>query len=152
MPAGRRARLTLSRIDPWSVLKFSVLLYVCVYLIFMIAGVVLWTAGTITGLRDNVESFVGDLLSSPRFRFVGSQVLQASLLGGAVMVVVGSGLNVLMAVLYNLITDVVGGIGITLQESAVRPARVEKEPVKAVDEKPADIERVTPEAATGSRL
>lgn len=116
MPAGRRARLTISRIDPWTVLKFSVALYICFYVILMVAGTALWVAGTVTGLRDNVESFVGDLISSPNFKFLGGRILQASVLGGAVLVAVGAGVNVLMAVLYNLISDVVGGVGVALDE------------------------------------
>ena len=125
MPAGRRARLTISRIDPWTVLRFSLLLYVCFYLILMVAGFALWTAGTITGLRDNVESFVGDLISSPNFKFLGGRILEASALGGAVMVAVGAGANVLMAVLYNLISDVVGGVGVTLEEPPAGADRIE---------------------------
>jgi len=116
MPAGRRARLTISRIDPWTVLKFSVALYICFYVILMVAGTALWVAGTVTGLRDNVESFVGDLISSPNFKFLGGRILQASVLGGAALVAVGAGANVLIAVLYNLISDVVGGVGLTLDE------------------------------------
>ena len=50
------------------------------------------------------------------YRFRGGRILEASALGGLVLVVVGTGANVLLVVLYNLISDVVGGVEITVLE------------------------------------
>ncbi len=47
-------------------------------------------------------------------------MLRASIVGGAVMVVLGTGANVLLAVLYNLISDVIGGVTVVFEE---RPSR-----------------------------
>ena len=117
---GRRVRLVVRRIEPWTVLKFSVLLFATLYLVFLVAGLVLWAAATATGLRENVETFIGDLIASEDFRILGPTMLRASILGGLVMVVMGTGANVLFAVLYNLISDVVGGIAVVFEE---RPTR-----------------------------
>ena len=113
---GRRVRLVVRRVEPWTVLKFSVLLFATLYLVFLVAGVVLWAAATATGLRENIEKFIGDLIASDDFRILGPTMFRASVVGGFALVVMGTGANVLFAVLYNLISEVVGGIKITLGE------------------------------------
>lgn len=101
-------------------MKFSVLLFATLYLVILVAGLVLWAAATATGLRENIEKFIGDLIASEDFRILGPTMLRASIVGGAVLVVLGTGANVLFAVLYNLISDVVGGITVVFEE---RPTR-----------------------------
>ncbi len=100
-------------------LKFSLLLFATLYFVFLIAGLVLWGAATATGLRENIEKFIGDLIAS-EFEILGPTMLRASVLGGLVLVVMGTGANVLFAVLYNLISDVVGRIAVVFEE---RPTR-----------------------------
>ncbi len=101
-------------------LKFSVLLLATLYLVILVAGLVLWAAATATGLRENIEKFIGDLIASDDFRILGPTMLRASVLGGLILVIMGSWANVLLAVLYNLISDVVGGITVVFEE---RPTR-----------------------------
>jgi hypothetical protein len=117
---GRRVRLVVRRVEPWTVLKFSVLLYVTMYLVILVAGFVLWAAASATGLRHNVEKFIGDLIASDNFTILGPTVAKASVLGGALLVGLGTGANVLLTVLYNLIADVVGGVVVLFEE---RPGR-----------------------------
>lgn len=123
MAQGRRARLVIRRIEPLTVLKVSVLFWASVYVILLVAAVMLWSAATATGLRDNVESFVGELIAAEDFKFEADQILRASVVGGAVLVALGSFATVMMAVLYNLIADVVGGIAIIFEETAGRRER-----------------------------
>ena len=120
MAQGRRVRLVVRRVEPWTVLKFSVLLFATLYLVMLVAGLVLWAAATATGVRGNVEKFIGDLIASDNVHLLGGTVVRASVLGGAVLVLLGTGANVLFAVLYNLISDVVGGIIVVFEE---RPTR-----------------------------
>ena len=123
MPQGRRSRLIIRRVDPWTVLKFSVLLYLSMYFVVLVAGIVLWAVATATGVRGNIESFVGELIASDKFKFEAGQILRSSVIGGALLVIIGSAANVLMAVLFNLISDVVGGIGISVEERPPRRSR-----------------------------
>jgi hypothetical protein len=109
-------RRVLRRVDPWTVLRFSALFYASLLVVFVVAGVLLYAVASVTGVLDNVETFIKQLFALDSFHFVGFQLLIGTLLSGAVMVVVGTGLNLLMAVLYNLISDVVGGIEVTLLE------------------------------------
>src|SRR5438477_3330677 len=121
MPQGRRSRLIIRRVDPWTILKFSVLLYLSVYFVLLVAGIVLWSAATASGVRGNIEGFVGKLIASDNFKFKAGQILRSSVIGGAVLVVLGSLTNLVMAVLFNLISDVAGGIAISVEEPPPRP-------------------------------
>lgn len=145
---GRHVRLVVRRVEPWTVLKFSVLLFATLYLVILVAGLVLWGAATATGLKENVEKFIGELVASEDFRILGPTMLRASVLGGMVLVVLGTGANVLLAVLYNLISDVVGGIAVVFEE---RPTRRRTRPPASPDEplqplKPARAPRRRPAA------
>ena len=111
------------RVEPWTVLKFSVLLFAILYLVFLVAGLVLWAAATATGLRENIEKFIGDLIASDDFKILGPTMLRASVLGGLVLVVFGTGASVLFTVLYNLISDVIGGITVVFEERPTRRNR-----------------------------
>ena len=110
-----RARQVVRRVDLWSVLRFSLVFYLCMFLILLVAGIVLWLVATVTGVRGNVENFISDLIAS-KFHFLGLQLLRGAAIGGLLLVIIGSAFNVLMAVLYNLISDVVGGIEISVLE------------------------------------
>ncbi|MGI8983800.1 MAG: DUF3566 domain-containing protein [Acidimicrobiales bacterium] len=145
---GRRVRLVVRRVEPWTVLKFSVLFFATLYLVFLVAGLVLWAAATATGLRENVEKFVGDLIASDDFKILGPTMMRASVLGGLVLVVLGTGATVLFTVLYNLISDVVGGIVVVFEE---RPTRRNRRLLEAqLEPAPAPLPR-TPRRAPRRR-
>jgi membrane-associated protease RseP (regulator of RpoE activity) len=113
-------RGVVRRIDPWSVFRVSLVFYVAMYCIVLVAGVLLWSAATATGFRDNVENFIAGLTESGEFSFVADELFRASVVIGALLAVMGTGANVLFAVLYNLISDVVGGLVVVVEE---RPSR-----------------------------
>src|SRR5204862_2203226 len=110
---ARRAHRIIRRFDLWSVVRFSLLFYLCMFLILLVAGIVLWLVATITGVRGNIENFISDLIAS-KFHFLGLQLLRGAAIGGLLLVIIGSAFNMLMALLYNLISDVVGGIEISV--------------------------------------
>ena len=113
---GRRVRRVVRRVDPWSVLRFSLLFYGCMLLVALVAGVLLWAAALTTGVIDNVERFIKELFALETFAFNGLLLLESTVIGGLVLVLLGTGANVLMAVLYNLTSDVVGGIEVAVLE------------------------------------
>lgn len=120
MAQGRRVRRVVRKIDTWSVLKVSALFYLSLVLVLLIAGVILWVAGSSIGAIDGVEKFMR-AIGFEDFRFVGAQLFRGFTAAGLVLVILGSGLSVLIAVIYNLISDVVGGIQLTVLEEEVRP-------------------------------
>ena len=147
---GRRVRLVVRRVEPWTVLKFSVLLFATLYLDILVAGLVLWAAATATGLRENIERFIGDLIASNDFRILGPTMFRASVVGGVVLVVLGTGANVLFAVLYNLISDVIGGIIVVFEERPTR--RGQRPPAPADGDTTPAVAPLTPRGAPRRRL
>jgi hypothetical protein len=119
----RTSRIVIGRVDPWAVLKLSLLFYLSACVVLLVAGVLLWSAAASVGVIDNVENFIAEI-GFDNFRFLPGQILRAAGLGGLVLVVAGSCANVLMTVLYNLIADVVGGLKITLVEDDAGRTRV----------------------------
>ena len=119
---GRRVRRIVRHVDVWSVLKFSLLLYTCLLVVGLVAGTLLWLAASSAGMIDNVEKFV-EGVGFNDFRFLGGALLKAAALSGLVLVVLGTGINVLVTVLYNLISDVVGGIEVSFLEEEPAPRR-----------------------------
>jgi hypothetical protein len=113
---GRRVRRVIRRIDPWTVLRFSVLFYASMLVVFLVAGTLLWLAASGVGVIDNVEKFVRELFALESFRISGFKLFTSSVVGGLVLVLLGTGINVLMAVVYNLSSDIVGGVEVSVLE------------------------------------
>jgi hypothetical protein len=112
----RRVRRVLRRIDTWSVFRFAVLLYLCGLVVFMAAVVGVWTLASSAGAIPSIENFITQLFALKHFRFKAGQLFLGTLGVGVVWVFVATLFTVLTAVLFNLISDVVGGIELTILE------------------------------------
>lgn len=118
----RRARLLISKVDPWSVLKMAFLLSVALGIVTVVAAIVLWTVLDLTGIFDQVDSLLGTLSGSEGGGFelkkVASlgQVASFATIIAVVNVVLLTALSMLSAVLYNIAATLVGGIGVTLTD------------------------------------
>ena len=64
----------------------------------------------------SVESFIGELVSNKDFRFLSWQVLRAATLVGLVIVCILTVLTVLAAAFYNLFSELLGGVEVTVVE------------------------------------
>jgi hypothetical protein len=116
--AVRRARFVVRRLDPWSVLKFSLLFYLCLMIVVLFAAaIVYWLLGT-AGVISSIQNFLSNLKLGGKngFQIDGGWLFTRLLGVGILSVVVWSLVNTLLALLYNLISDVVGGIKVTLSE------------------------------------
>jgi hypothetical protein len=181
---ARKVRRIVRHIEPWSVLKLSVLFFMSVFLIICVASAVLWNAARSAGAIDDVESFItslgfgncediepdaattpdttpstvdgageqvsggaptsttvpaatqeetstlpdedGDCAEGQRlvggFKFEDQQIFRAFALGGVVLVLAGAAASVVLALLFNLISDLTGGVRVTVLEE--EPSRV----------------------------
>jgi hypothetical protein len=136
-PRVRRVSRVVRRIDAWTVFKVSVIFYVVLFAVLLVAGVLLWNLAITTGTVGNVEGFIKDLFGLKTFKFDGAKIFRASWLLGVVLVVAGTGFNVTMAVVFNLIADLVGGVRVTVLEEEVvlreRPTVLAPAPEPTVD-------------------
>ena len=121
---ARKVKRIVRRLDAWSVLKVAFIFNLCAYIVSMVAGVVLWRVADGAGVIENIESFIEDLGAFETYRFEPDLIFEAYALGGAVLAVLATGLIALAAVLFNLISDLVGGIRLTvIEEPGSLPAR-----------------------------
>ena len=118
-PPPRTSHVVLRRVDPWSVLKLSLVFYFCVCLVLLVASVVLWAGASASGVVGNVEGFFRDA-GFDGFEFAPAQLLKAFAIGGLILVLAGTLANMLLAALFNLMSDVVGGLKVTLAEDVRR--------------------------------
>ena len=121
-PRVRRVTRVVRHVDPWSVFKIAFVANVVLYLVVLTAGVLLWNVAYATGTVDNVERFF-ESFGWSSFEFNGGQIYHNAWVGGLFVVIGLTGLAVLMATLFNLITDLVGGMRFTVLEEEVVEAR-----------------------------
>lgn len=121
----RKAQLILSRIEPWSVMKFSFMISLVGWVILFVAVSVLYFVLSKLGVFHAIQSTVSSVTSgkdSPPADagggwFSASRILGYTMLVGAVNVVLITALATVAAVIYNLVTHIAGGIEVTLKET-----------------------------------
>jgi hypothetical protein len=138
---GRWVNYRVRTVGPMSVLRLAGLFYLCVWLALVVAGVVLWNVGRSTETIDQFEGFItrlgaygecvpedsldpgtdferdddcpdGSVLVDG-FKFDDGVLFRATFFGGIVLVVGGTLLTVLVVMLYNLLSEVTGGVRYT---------------------------------------
>jgi hypothetical protein len=120
----RKARLRLSRVDPWSVMKTSFLFSIAFGIMFWIATSVLWYVITSSGLFEAINAAIVNIISNPgnteTWRIEdyinGNKVLGIAALLAVINVVISTALGTLAAFLYNLSANILGGLELTLAE------------------------------------
>lgn len=191
---ARKVRRIVRHIEPWSVLKISLLFYAALFLIVCVASALLWGAARSSGTVENVESFITSVggfgncepidgavpvtttttlpgvapttpvdqidpsgtdtpVTEPtgavpdpgddedcregeelvgEFKFEDARIFQAFALGGIVLVLAGSAANVVLVLLFNLMSDLTGGVRVTVleEDSSTRPAPRSGSPMK----------------------
>lgn len=115
-----RASMQIRRIDPWSTLKVSLLLSVALFFVWMITVAFLYLVLGGMGVWAKLNSNVGDLLnnaSNSSAELVSSgTIFGGAFLIGLVNIVLMTALATIGAFVYNLITDLIGGIEVTLAD------------------------------------
>jgi hypothetical protein len=122
--APRRTRVVVRKVGPLSVLKFSLLFYLCVMLIVLFATVIVYGVLSAAGAIESLETVLGYVFGegttstggAEPIEIDGGAVFMWGLFGGLVFVVVWSAITVFVAMLYNLISDIIGGVEVTLAE------------------------------------
>jgi hypothetical protein len=121
----RRAQLTVARIEPWSVMKFSFMVSLVGWVVLFVAVAFLYYVLSKLGVFHSIEGTISDVTSSKGSAgddangqwFSASRILGYTMLIGAINVVLFTALATIGAVIYNLVTHLAGGIEITLKES-----------------------------------
>jgi hypothetical protein len=113
---SRQARVVVRKLGPWSVLKLSFLFYLCVMAVVLGAMVILYGILSAVGALDSLTRLIRDLFADQSFEIHGDWLFTRGLAIGLGMVVLWTLINVFVVFLYNLLSDIVGGIEVTLSE------------------------------------
>ena len=117
----RKVRLTVARVDPWSVLKLSFLLAVGLGVMLVTASVVLWSVLDAMGVFSSINNELRSIGSAQsKFdinQWVGlGRVVSLTTVIAVVNVLIIMALSTLGALLYNLASSLVGGLQVTLSD------------------------------------
>jgi hypothetical protein len=117
-PRVRRVTRVVRQVDTWSVFKIAIVFSLFLYATCLTAGVLLWQVAQNTGTVDNVQRFF-ESFGWKTFKLKGGTIYHDAWVGGLFLMVGLTGLCVLAVTLFNLITDLVGGVRVTVLEEEV---------------------------------
>jgi hypothetical protein len=120
----RQAHLTLARVEPWSVMKFSFMVSVVAFVILFVAIAILYMVLSGLGVFTSLQHTVSTLTSSQSSSgtniskwFSASRILDYTGMLGALNIVLITAMSTIGAVIYNLIAHTIGGVEVTLRET-----------------------------------
>lgn len=117
----RTVRLTVSAVDPWSVMKMSFLMSVAIGIATIVAFIVLWIVLQATGVMSGLESTMSELAGAESAeRIVGifgfGRVVAAGFIIAVINIVLMTALATLAAFIYNIGSLIAGGFSLTLTD------------------------------------
>jgi hypothetical protein len=122
--SGRQAHLTIARVEPWSVMKFSFAVSVVAFIVLFIAVAVLYGMLSALGVFTSLQHLVSNVTSSQNQAgynaskwFSASKILGYTVMLGGVNVVLITAISTIGAVVYNLTSRLIGGVEVTLRET-----------------------------------
>ena len=120
----KRTRIVVRKVGPWSVFKLSLIFYFVVMLIgwgaLLIVYGILGATGAIKSITDLLIKLSIWQSSPAQPTIHGKPLFTGLFVAGVVAVVIWSLINFFVALAYNLVSDVVGGLELTLAESKHR--------------------------------
>lgn len=124
MATVRRVRRIVRKIDPWTTLKVSALIWAVLGLAFVLGAVIFWSVVDRAGIPDRLVEFMVEitLIEEGADPFANTeQFLRFLIFGSVVGWVALTGTSVAIAVVYNLVSDVVGGLEVVVLEETLNP-------------------------------
>lgn len=108
----------IRRVDPFSILKISLIFYFCMLLVAMLGMSLFWSVVESLGVIDQTLDLLEEMAFEVDINF--PNIGRALFLFGLLNVVLFSAINVFLAFLYNLVSDLLGGLKMTLSEDVYR--------------------------------
>ncbi len=119
VPRARRMNLSVTRFNPWSVAKVSFMMGVAGAIIQIVAVALVWMLLNIVGVFDQITQIVastgldaGGLNLADVFSL--STVLSGATIFSIIEVVLFTVLAIVVTLIYNVVSSLVGGIHVTL--------------------------------------
>jgi len=122
--AARQAHLTIARIEPWSVMKFSFAVSVIAFIILFVVVAILYGLLSAIGVFTSIQHLVSNVTSSSGQSgvnatkwFSASRILGYTVLLGGLNIVLITAISTIGSVIYNLTSRLIGGVEVTLKEA-----------------------------------
>jgi hypothetical protein len=122
--SARQAHLTVARVEPWSVMKFSFVVSLVAFVILFVAVSVIYGTLSALGVFTSLQHVVQSVTSSQDSTgvnaakwFTASRILSWTALLGALNIVLITAMSTIGAVVYNLTSRLIGGVEVTLRET-----------------------------------
>lgn len=122
-PRGRKARLRVAKVDPWSVMKTTFVLSIAFAVVSVVAAALLWSALNALGVFDSINRTLASVAPANQPNSVTltsvlsfGKVMSFTALVSVVNIVLFTALATLAAYLYNMCSSLVGGIEVTLAD------------------------------------
>jgi hypothetical protein len=122
--SSRQAHLTVARVEPWSVMKFSFVVSLVAFVILFVAVSVIYGTLSALGVFTSLQHVVQSVTSSQNSSgvnaakwFTASRILSYTALLGALNIVLITAMCTIGAVVYNLTSRLIGGVEVTLRET-----------------------------------
>jgi hypothetical protein len=114
--------LVIKHVDPWTVMKVTFVVSIVILVVVVIATAIVYAVLGKMGVWDQINNLVSSVAPTTADSFwqnplSGSRIIGVVAVVGAINVVLLTALATLGAAIYNLISDLVGGIEVTLSDS-----------------------------------
>jgi hypothetical protein len=121
MTSVRRVRRIIRKFDPWTVLKVSLVLYAIMGLALVLGMVIVWSVINAVEIPQKIETFFAELALFDSTNIIpdSEQLLRTAVFLSIAWTVFMTGMTTLTAVMYNLVSDVVGGIEVVVLEETM---------------------------------
>lgn len=120
----RRVRRIVRKIDSWTVFKVSAIFWLVIGLALILGFVMFWSVIDASGIPDSLVETLTEigLFEQGTDPFADSErFLRIAVFGSITLSVVATGFTTLAAVMYNLISDIVGGVEFIVLEESLQP-------------------------------
>ncbi len=134
MTEVRRVRRIIRKIDAWTVFKVSSIFWAVAALGLVLGLIMFWSVVQASGIPDRITDFLVTitLVEEGTDPFGDDDAFfRLALFGSIAWAILGCGLTTLGAVMYNLISDVVGGVEIVVLEETLQPNLAATAPAQA---------------------
>jgi hypothetical protein len=121
--SAQQRRISVARLEPWSVMKFSFVVWLAAFVIWFAAVSMLYRTLAGLGIFDSLQRAVSSFTSrnglagvNLKSRFSESRVLGYVAVLGSLNVVILTAISTIGAEVFNLTSQKVGGVMVTLRE------------------------------------
>ena len=119
--AIQRVRRVIRKFEPWSVLKVSLVFNAIMALVFVLGTVIFWAIFVNAGIPEKINELALLIGLENGINMEGTVYFRIVVLLAVVWTIAMTGFITLGAVIYNLISDLVGGIEVTVLEETTGP-------------------------------